>query len=191
MFRSLEIRHQHVTFDLQDLIAGSVSQWEVLPSVSRFMDFRVTVRDNASGGGCNDHADLTLTVDENAGPFLVQNPNNTGITWDAATSETVTWDVAGTASRAVSCGNVDILLSTDGGLTFSTIASNVPNSGSASVNVPNSPTTNGLIMVQCANGSFFDISDNTFTINQITNDYTLIRQQAMKAFALEETYPTR
>ena len=28
-------------------------------------------------------------------------------------------------------------------------------------------------MVQCANGSFFDISDNTFTINQITNDYTI------------------
>ncbi|MGC6469363.1 MAG: reprolysin-like metallopeptidase, partial [Chitinophagales bacterium] len=122
MFRSLDPNTSPTRYfpDLQDLIAGNVSQWEVLPGVSRSMDFRVTVRDNASGGGCNDHADITLTVDENAGPFLVQNPNNTGITWDAATSETVTWDVAGTASGAVSCGNVDILLSTDGGLTFST-----------------------------------------------------------------------
>ena len=94
----------------------------------------MTVRDNASGGGCNDHADLTLTVDGNV-DLPCKNPNNTGIT-GMLLHQAVTWDVAGTASGAVSCSNVDILLSTDGGLTFSTIASNVPNSGSASVNVP-------------------------------------------------------
>ena len=99
------VRSQHITnallSDLQDLIAGSVSQWEVLPSVSRSMDFRVTVRDNASGGGCNDHADLTLTVDGSAGPFLVLNPNNTGITWDAATSETAN---VGCSGYGFGCG---------------------------------------------------------------------------------------
>ena len=53
----------------------------------------------------------------------------------------------------------------------------------ALVNVPNSPT--GLIMVQCAM-EVFDISDNTFTINQITNDYTISTERAMKVCAQEQ-----
>ena len=52
MFRSLDPSTSPTRYfpNLQDLIAGNVSDWEVLLSVSRSMDFRVTVRDNASGG---------------------------------------------------------------------------------------------------------------------------------------------
>ncbi|MGC6419792.1 MAG: reprolysin-like metallopeptidase [Chitinophagales bacterium] len=180
MFRSLDPSTSPTRYfpNLQDLIAGNVSVWEVLPSVSRSMDFRVTVRDNASGGGCNDHDDLVVNVDGNSGPFLVLNPNNSGITWDASTVQNVTWDVANTSSSPVSCGSVDILLSLDGGQTFSVIASNVLNDGSESITVPNTPSSNALIMVQCANGTFFDVSDNTFVINGITNDFTITSPNA-------------
>jgi len=155
--------------NLPDLIAGVSPTWEVLSSVSRTMNFRVTVRDNAGPlpeVGCIDNVDVTVTVDGGSGPFIETYPTASGITWTGSTNETVTWDEAGTAGAPVSCANVDILLSTDGGLTFPTVvASNVPNTGNAVVNVPNMPTTTAIMMIMCSNGTFFDVSDNVFTID--------------------------
>ena len=86
-------------------------------------------------------------------------------------TETITWNVANT-DNAVNCTNVDLLLSIDGGELFSTtLASNVPNDGSEAILVPNLPTTTARVMVIAANGTFFDISDNDFTITgSICND---------------------
>ena len=160
--------------NLNALSNGGPFTWEVLPSVSRTMNFRVTVRDNAAGGSCTDYMDVTLDIDGSSGPFVVLYPSATGIVWNALTSETVTWDVANTDVAPVSCSNVDILLSTDGGLTYPTVlASNVPNDGSQAVTVPNTPTTTARIMVVCSSGTFFDISDNDFEIAAATFNYTL------------------
>ncbi len=159
--------------NLTDILANTTSTWEVLPSVTRTMNFRVSVRDNSSGGGCTDHNDVTVGVDGSAGPFLVNNPSNTGITWTGNTSETVTWDVAGTSASPISCSNVDILLSTDGGLTFSTLVSNTPNDGSQSITVPNTGTTTARVKVVCSDNIFFDVSNSNFTIVAVVNDYIL------------------
>jgi len=161
--------------NLADLAAGITPTWEVVPSVTRTMNFRVVVRDQPIGViGCNDHADVTLTTDAGSGPFIVTYPTATGITWAGNGTETVTWDVANTDNAPVSCAFVDILLSTDGGVTYSTVlASNVPNDGSETITVPNVGTTTARIMVICSNGTFFDISDNDFEITIITTDYTL------------------
>lgn len=139
--------------------------WERLPTVSRTMNFRVTVRDNAVGGGCNDHEDVTYTIDGGSGPFVVLYPSATGIEWTGATTQTVTWDVANTSGAPVNCSNVDILLSTNGGSTYPTVlASNVPNDGSHDVLVPNVGTTVARVMVISENGTFFDVSDKNFKI---------------------------
>jgi hypothetical protein len=140
--------------------------WERLPSVSRTMNFRVTVRDNASGaGGCNDHADVTVTVDDNSGPFLVTEPNALGIVWYETQSRTVTWDVANTNNAPVNCQNVDIFLSVDGGNTFPiTLATGVPNTGTAQVTVPSNFTNIARVMVMSEEGTFFDMSNFNFTI---------------------------
>lgn len=161
--------------NLADLAAGITPTWEVVPSVTRTMNFRVTVRDQSIGViGCNDHADITLTTDAGSGPFVVTYPSATGITWAGNGTETVTWNVANTDNAPVSCALVDILLSTDGGLTYPTVlASNVPNDGSETITVPNVGTTTARVMVICSNGTFFDISDNDFEITLITTDYTL------------------
>ena len=91
----------------------------MMPTVSRTMNFRFTVRDNSIGGyGCTDSDDITVTTTNNIGPFVVTYPNASGITWAGGTSETVLWNVANTTNAPVSCANVDILLSTDGGVTF-------------------------------------------------------------------------
>ena len=165
--------------NLNALKNGGPFTWEVLPSVARTMNFRATVRDNAAGGGCNDTKDVTVTVDANSGPFIVNIPSATGISYPGNSSQTVTWAVAGTNVAPVSCANVNILLSTDGGLTYPTVlATNVSNNGSATVTYPNTATTTARVMVICANGTFFDISNNNFTITAATSDYTLTTTQS-------------
>ena len=56
--------------NLADLAAGVNPTWEVLASVTRNFNFRVTVRDNSPGAGCTDEADIIVGVDGNSGPFL-------------------------------------------------------------------------------------------------------------------------
>ena len=160
------------------LIAGGPFTWERLPSVSRTLNFRVIVYDNAVGGGCNDDADMILTVDDGAGPFLVTYPSLPSISWIGLSSETVTWDVANTDNAPVSCANVDILISTDWGGTWNVVASSVPNDGSHLITVPNTPASDAFLMVQCDNGTFFDISDDPFEITAASDDYVISMQHS-------------
>ena len=163
---------------IASLMAGGPFTWEVLPTVSRTMNFRCTVRDNEANGGCNDHEDITITTTSTAGPFIVNYPTATGISWPGNSTQTVTWSVANTDVAPVACANVDVWISTDGGATFSVIANNVPNDGSQMITVPNTATTTAIVMVMCENGTFFDVSNNVFTITAATNDYTLNLQNA-------------
>ncbi|MEY8849392.1 immunoglobulin-like domain-containing protein [Psychroserpens sp. XS_ASV72] len=150
---------------LETIKTGATSwQWEAVPNVARTLNFRLTVRDNVAGGGTNNSDDMVVTVNGTAGPFVVNSPN-TNVTWDAGTTQTVTWNVAGTTGNGVNAANVDIFLSTDGGDTYSvTLATGVPNDGSHDVVVPNNQGTQNRIMVRGSNHIFFDISDTNFNI---------------------------
>lgn len=154
-----------------DSLAANVlwPKYEKIPSVARSMKFRLTVRDNSpSGCGCTDFDEVDLHFDDASGPFVVTSPNTTGIVWGASTSETVTWDVAGTNNAPVSCSSVDILLSTDGGITYPYIlALNVPNDGSELITVPNIGTSTARVKVICSDNIFFDISNEDFTITSL------------------------
>ncbi|MCK0108346.1 DUF5011 domain-containing protein [Flavobacteriaceae bacterium S0825] len=150
---------------LETIKTGATSwQWEAVPNVARNLNFRLTVRDNVAGGGANNSDDMIVTVNGTAGPFLVSAPN-TNVTWNAGTTQTVTWDVAGTTGNGVNAASVDIYLSTDGGDTYTTsLASGVPNDGSHDILVPNNVGTQNRIMVKGTNNIFFDISNTNFTI---------------------------
>ncbi len=160
--------------NLPAVIANTTPTWEVLSSVARTYNFRFTVRDNAVGGGCAKQDNMVVTVNGTAGPFVVTAPN-TAVAWTALTSATVTWNVAGTNVSPVSCANVDILLSTDGGLTYPiTLATATPNDGSQSITVPSNPTTTARVMVRANGNIFYDISNTNFTITvPATPDYSL------------------
>ena len=151
---------------LQAVANNGPFTWEQLSDVSRTMNFRVSVRDNSPGpGGCNDHEDVTVTVDGNSGPFVVLYPSVLGIVWTGGTSQTVTWDVANSDAAPVSCSSVDILLSTDNGLSYPTVlATGVPNDGSETIVVPNTPDMACRVMVISEEGTFFDVSDKRFEI---------------------------
>ncbi|CAN5609361.1 zinc-dependent metalloprotease family protein [soil metagenome] len=149
-----------------DIISNTTTLGEILPNVTRTMNFRLSVRDNQLGGGGVDHGSTTVNVTTAAGPFVVTAPN-TPITWTVGSTQPVTWTVAGTAAAPVSCANVNILLSTDGGSTYpTTLATSTPNDGSANVTVPDIATTRARVQVICANNIFFDISNTNFTIDQ-------------------------
>lgn len=155
--------------NLVSLAANGPFTWEVLPSVSRVMDFRLTVKDNHAVGACNAYADVTVTTVAAAGPFVVTYPTNTGITWGSGSTQTVTWNVANTTAAPISCANVKILLSLDGGLTYPIVLSaSTPNDGSQAITVPNASTTTARVMVMSIAGTFYDISNNNFTITCLT-----------------------
>lgn len=141
------------------------NQWERLPGVARTLNFRLMVRDNNAGGGNTKDDDVVITVNGSAGPFAVTAPN-TAVTWSTGSSQTITWSVNNTNVSPVSCANVKISLSTDGGLTFPIVlAASTPNDGSESITVPNNPTTTARIKVEAVGNIFFDISNVNFTIS--------------------------
>ncbi|MDO9595781.1 MAG: M12 family metallo-peptidase, partial [Lutibacter sp.] len=151
--------------NLATIISGNLSnQWEVLPSVSRTMRFGVIVRDNNSNGGQTGSKETTVTVAGGSGPFKVTS-QSTDVTWAAGTSQTITWDVANSNAAPVNCSFVNILLSTDAGLTFPiTLASNVPNDGSQGIVVPNNATNKARIKVESVGNIFYAINAKNITI---------------------------
>jgi hypothetical protein len=150
---------------LSSILSGTNSnKWEVLPSVARTLNFRVTVRDNHPGAGNNFSDDMVLTISGTTGPFAVTAPN-TAVTWGSGTTQTVTWSVNGTNGSPVNCANVAILLSTDGGQTFPIVlAESTPNDGSQVISVPGTTSSSCRIKVEAIGNIFFDISNTNFTI---------------------------
>ena len=141
--------------------------WEVVPSVSRTMKFRYTVRDNVAGGSSSASDDTVITVDGDSGPFVVTS-QNTSTTWSPQSNETITWDVAGTDVAPVDSPNVDVLFSTNGGQTYDVvIAEDIPNNGSVAISAPNLNTTSGRFMIISSNNIFYDINGGVITIEGV------------------------
>jgi hypothetical protein len=144
---------------------------EALSSVARTLNFRLTVRDNAVyrstapvSVGQTQFKDMVVTVSAASGPFSVLSPN-TAVSWAGNSAQTITWAVASTTAAPVSCANVKISLSTDGGQTFPTILSaSTPNDGTEVLTIPNTATTTARIKVEAVGNIFFDISNTNFTI---------------------------
>ena len=149
-----------------DIVNNTQTIGEILPSYTRSLSFRLTVRDNnvaPSAGGVNTSL-ISFNVTNAAGPFLVTAPN-TAVTWTGNQPANVTWNVANTTAAPVSCAAVDILLSTDSGFTYPTsLLASTANDGSASVTSPNISTSTARVMVKCATSIFFDISNTNFSI---------------------------
>lgn len=152
---------------ITNVINNTSTIGEILPSYGRTMEFRLTVRDNNAGcaGVAND--DAKITVDGNSGPFTVTAPA-LAVNWTGNSTQTITWNVANTTASPVSCANVSILLSTDGGLTYpTTILASTPNDGSQTITIPNVSTTQARIMVAGVGNVFFNINPVNFTITQV------------------------
>ena len=101
-----------------------------------------------------------------AGPFVVTSQNNNEV-YTAGSVQDITWDVANTNTAPINAETVDILLSTDGGSSFSEVlAEDIPNTGLAQLQLPGIATTNARIMVRANNNVFFAINSSGFTIEE-------------------------
>lgn len=168
---------------LPDVLAGNLTPtWEVTSFVARTFTFALTVRDNqVPNGGQTVRDDISVNVVGGAGPFEVTSQSTNGIAWLGDETETITWDVAGTTANGVNVANVDIFLSTDGGLNFDTLlAEDTPNDGSEIITVPNVDATSCRIMVRGAGNIFYAVNDNTFSIESVNS----IDDFGLRAFTL-------
>lgn len=167
---------------ISDIRNNKTTRGEILPSVARTLNFRLTGRDNRAGGGGVAYDNMKITVNGGSGPLVVTYPN-TATTWAVNQVRTVTWDVANTNIAPVSCTAVNILLSKDGGTTFTdTLLKNTPNDGSADVIVPNILTTQARIIVQSVNNIFFAMSRPNFTIATTSTVKGNVLEQAISVY---------
>ncbi|MEB8346577.1 M12 family metallo-peptidase [Flavobacteriaceae bacterium KMM 6898] len=173
-FRSLKptIDPQRYFPKLTRVVQGSLTQvnptinsaWETISDVARELNFALTVRDNAVGGGQVNAELVKVEVVNSAGPFVLTSQASNEI-YSAGSVQEVSWDVADTNTAPVNTNTVDILLSTDGGLTFPiALANNVPNDGIHPVLLPGNATTSARIMVKAYDNIFFAINSTNFTI---------------------------
>lgn len=138
--------------------------WEITPSVARTLTFSLIVADNKLTGGQSAQDFMTVNV-TNDGPFTVTS-QNTSAALTANTSVPVTWNVAGTNSGSINTQNVDILLSTNNGVSFDTVLlSNTPNDGSEPVTLPNQNFAQCRIMVRASGNIYYAVNSATFAIS--------------------------
>ena len=165
--------------NFQSVLAGNLAPtWEVVPTVQRTMNFALTVRDNRTpNGGQTSRADMTVNF-ASVGPFRVTNPDVTNLSWTQGSTQVITWDVAGSTANGINTANVNILLSTDGGVTFGTVlASNTPNDGTQSITLPNVAAPYCRIMIESVGNIFYAVSKSfsigyVVTVTNTCNNYT-------------------
>ena len=155
-------------------VTADNSSWETVSTVGRDLNFALIVRDRSESGGVgqtpqSDFDTMTVTVDDVSGPFVVTS-QTANENWDAGSSQTITWDVAGTDSGNVNTPTVNILLSVDGGQTFPFImASDIPNDGAHDVTVPitgGGDTSMARIIVEGNNNIFYAVNASNFSIQE-------------------------
>jgi hypothetical protein len=117
-----------------------------------------------------------LTI-SNVGPFKVTSQNTNSLSYTGNSNIEITWDVAGTNANNINTNEVNILLSTDGGLNFDQILlENTPNDGSEFIDIPNIDASNCRIMIQPVNNIYFAVNTSPFSITKdlSTNDFQAI-----------------
>lgn len=140
----------------QEVLFGEVSgMYEVLPRIARVMNFKVTVRDNHNTAGCTAYENVRVNV-QNCGAFEITNLTTiSSFTANGSNTMTLTWNTA----SCVAMSNIDVLFSTDGGLTYPhTILTNTPNDGSETFTVPGLPTAKGRFMIKSKGNIYFNIN---------------------------------
>jgi Metallo-peptidase family M12B Reprolysin-like/SprB repeat len=150
---------------MSNILSNTNNPWEVLPTVARSLNFTFVVRDFDANYGCTGHDSALITV-ANAGPFVLTS-QNTITSIIGGSTQTFTWNVAGTNAAPINCANVDIVLSSDGGTTFTQVlATSVPNNGTHTLIFPNvtAAVPKARIMIRCSGSIFFDVNNKDFAL---------------------------
>ncbi len=158
---------------LKDVLANTLTtQWESVSNIERTLSFFLTGRDNAATGTSQTNSDdMNVNVSGTVGPFSVTSQNVEDIGWNQGSSQNITWSVNGSETLS-GAANVNIKLSTDGGLTFPiTLASNTLNDGSETITVPNIMSTNCRLLIEPTANIFYAVNSKVFAVGySVTSD---------------------
>jgi subtilisin-like proprotein convertase family protein len=151
--------------NLNSVVNNVNETWEVLPGIPRDMEFSVLVRDNNVEAGQSAFDDTSITF-INGLAFEVTSQSESNLVWEAGETQTISWEVANTNQAPVNSSEVDILLSTNAGQDFDIVlASNVPNTGSAEIIVPDVFGPSCRLMVRSSDNIFFNVNSTSFSID--------------------------
>ncbi|MFT3945422.1 MAG: M12 family metallo-peptidase [Agriterribacter sp.] len=144
------------------LLGNASGTYEVVPTVARALNFKVTVRDNHNQAGCRAYEDVVVNV-QSCGAFEITNLlAAASFTANGTNTMTLTWNPA---TACVTMPNIDILFSIDGGLTYPyTVLANTPNDGTQTFIVPNLPTCKGRFMIKSIGNIYYNINAADITI---------------------------
>lgn len=164
---------------LEKVLANQLTaDWESVSTVGRTLNFTLTGRDNVATGGQTQTDAMVVTVSSVAGPFIVTSQNAANTSYAIGSTQTVTWNVANTASSAIGTTQVNIKLSVDNGQTFAyTLAAATPNDGTQAVALPAGVSAPFCrIMVEAVGNIYYAVNSSTFavgyTVTQTCNTYT-------------------
>jgi Metallo-peptidase family M12B Reprolysin-like/Secretion system C-terminal sorting domain len=160
---------------LNMVLAGTLSnagtenaQGEKAPDVARTLHFKCTFRDIINNHGAFTFPDdqITLNAINTGAGFKVTSQGTAGLSYVGHSTQTVTWDVVTTNVAPINAANVEIFMSVDGGHTWLYHIGTFPNTGSASVTVPNPgiSTINARFKVKGAGNVFFNLNSVDFIV---------------------------
>ncbi len=153
---------------MQRILAGNLSSLgERTATVARTSKFKLTARNITDGWGTFNAPSQTVSLQVvNTGEGFKVTSQNSATTWATGSQQTVTWSVAQTNAAPISCNNVDIFMSADGGNTFPYIvATGLANTGTATITVPTSFNgSNCRIKVKGSGNVFFNVNSANITV---------------------------
>jgi hypothetical protein len=156
-------------------VTGGPDMGEKAPDTTRFLTFKLTTRNILNGMGCfttyiedTIHIDAISTGAANGfAGFKVTSQDTVGITWTQGSTQTITWDNVGTDAVPYNVSNVIIYMSKDGGNTWPYVVGTFPNTGTASITVPDPGATSNLcrFKVKGAGNVFFNVNRKNIKVN--------------------------
>lgn len=126
---------------------------------------RIRISDATNFFGTNDISNSFFTIVSAPLPTITVLSPNGGEQWTAGASKTITWSSSGTIA------NVKIEYTTNSGVSFSTVTSSTPNTGSYTWIVPNTPTASARIRIS-------DVLNETATKDVSNNNFTILQSAA-------------
>ncbi|MDR2238749.1 MAG: M12 family metallo-peptidase [Chryseobacterium sp.] len=143
---------------LPEVLDGSLySTWNMISDVARNMKFVSLVRDNAPEGGQTASDEAVISIDAGTGPFKITSLS-LNQNYPSGSSHLLKWDIAGTNAAPINTSSVNILISTDGGTTFTPLISNTPNDGEETITIPSTSSQKAYIIVESVGNVYYAAS---------------------------------
>lgn len=140
-------------------------KWEVTSDVARTMKFGLTLRDNNLINGGQTQTAITEIYVADVGPFKITSLNQVHTYFPSGVAHYLTWDVAGTTENGIDTETVTVSISTDNGVTFTPLVSNILNDGAEWIQFPNVESAYCRIMITPDNSVYYALTPN-FSLGQ-------------------------